>query len=113
MGAIQAAKALGHSKPPTYASATNMNVKANDSFILISGSTAVVTIKQPGKAGQLLRVQGASGASFTLTNNNDTTTAGQMDLGGSNITTFGSGPDVIVLRKRADGSWERLFNENN
>lgn len=53
---------------------------------------------------RILRIYGVAGTT-TFTNNDGTTTKGQMDLGGSNRAVAAT--DVLELMQRADGTWVR------
>ena len=97
---------------PTVASAAALYVNNNVTSVYISGDTAVTSIAttfiQPGRR---LTFIGAASASVLFTNTNDTTTKGQMDLGGSDRTLGDN--DVLTIEQRNDGSWVMILTTNN
>ena len=97
---------------PTIASATQVWLPDDVSVAFISGTTAVATIKPatviPGREVMFIGVT-TTGPAFT--NNNDTTTAYQMDLGGSNRTIAPN--DVLRLVQKSNGTWLMLSVTDN
>lgn len=80
----------------------------------ITGSATVTSLTLPSgivQGGRIVVFYGGESAAVVFTNTNDTTTAGQMDLGGANITI--SDQDVLVLMMKNNGTWIRVFNTNN
>lgn len=68
----------------TLASASTLVLPDNRNVFLISGSTTVNLISAPAYTrGRLITLIGAASANVTFTNNNTTSTAGQMNLRGS------------------------------
>lgn len=79
----------------------------------LTGTATITSITIPGdvQPGRFLIFYGATSAAATFTNTNDTTTAGQMDLGGANIVV--NQQDVLVLMQKANGTFIRVFNTDN
>lgn len=79
--------------------------------VVVLTASATVTISTVGAnqavfGGRRLVMIGKAGTSaITLSNNSATTTKGQMDLGGADIT-FNAG-ETVELIQRDDGSWYR------
>lgn len=88
---------------PTIASATNMAIPDGTDLFYVSGTTAVATLVTAKVPGRRLTIIGITTTGPAFTNNNDTTTEGQMDLGGSNRTIAPN--DVLQLIQKDDGSW--------
>lgn len=97
---------------PTIASATEVWLPDDVSVAFISGTTAIATMRPatviPGRVVTFIGIT-ATGPAFT--NNNDTTTAYQMDLGGSDRTIAPN--DVLQLIQKADGTWLMLNITDN
>lgn len=109
MGAIQWGKALGRRRADKIvASATSINVGAALK-VRLSGTTTVATVLSGGSEGRPLIIEGSANGNVTLTNNNDTTTEGQMDLGGSNLT-LGGPEDSVILRMTEDRAWRKVVS---
>lgn len=103
-----------HAQAPTYASAASQVIDSSSSVIYVTGSatiTSLLTADGVVTPGHYVEFHGGASAAVVFTNTNDTTTSGQMDLGGSNITL--GERDVLALRRESDGSWTRVFNTNN
>lgn len=96
----------------TLAAATTVVVPDDSNLFYLTGTATVTALNAGGSTRNrvVTFVQSDSGAT-TLTNTNDTTTAGQMDLGGANIVLGQT--DSVDLLLRADGSWLRLSSVNN
>lgn len=110
MSAIQAMRAFGRARADALiASATSIRVPNSAHRVQLSGTTTVATVHSGGKDGRILRIDGSSGGSVTLTNNNDTTTPGQMDLGGSNLA-LGGPMDSVYLQLQSTGAWRKVDN---
>lgn len=80
----------------------------------ITGSATVTSLTLPSgivQGGRIVTFYGGASAAVVFTNTNDTTTAGQMDLGGANITI--ADQDVLMLMMKNNGTWIRVFNTNN
>lgn len=96
----------------TVASAATLAVPDAGNTWLVSGSTTVTSLSAGGRlAGSRITFIGATSASVAFTNTNDPTTAGQMDLGGSNITL--ADQDILTLVLMNNGTWNRIANTNN
>lgn len=96
----------------TIVSATTVDLPGDVCNCLISGSATITTLNPPAiLPGMTVIFEAVAGAAPVFTNTDDTTTPGQMDLGGSNITLSAS--DVLALKLRSDGSWVRLWSTNN
>ena len=94
---------------PTIASAATLVIPDNVTNMYVSGSTTVTLLSSTFLPGRVIVIYGTGGV--VLTNTDDTTTLGQMDLGGSNLTLAAS--DIAALMQRNDGSWVRLFSTDN
>ena len=88
----------------------------SDVFTLLNtGAVTIPTIGatmpvHPGR--QIVLMNSASSSNdFTLTNNADTTTKGEMDLGGGDVT-LGT-EDVLTLTQQANGTWWETSLANN
>lgn len=79
----------------------------------LSGTATITSISLPGdvQPGRCLIFYGAASVAATFTNTNDTTTAGQMDLGGANIVL--NQQDVLVLMQKSNGTFIRVFSTDN
>ncbi len=95
----------------TIVAATTTAVPDDVTNCLISGSVTITSLTAIVMPGRVVVFEGATGAAVVFTNTDDTTTSGQMDLGGSNVTLGAS--DILALKQRGDGSWVRLWNTNN
>lgn len=96
----------------TIASATTTVVPDEQADFIISGSATITSLQAAlATRGRRVTFIGASGAAVVFTNSDDTTTANQMDLGGSDITLGAN--DVLELKLMAGGYWIRLYNTNN
>jgi hypothetical protein len=70
----------------TLASASTLVLPDNRNVFLISGSTTVNLISAPPYTrGRLITLIGSDSCNVTFTNNNTTTTTGQMNLRGANV----------------------------
>lgn len=105
----------GSKAPPTIASAATLRLPEDGNVFLVSGTTAVTSLVSlttgsswPGRTVTFIGTD-ASGNDFT--NTNDPTTAGQMDLGGSNRTL--AAQDVLVLIQATNGTWVMQSFTNN
>lgn len=97
---------------PTIASATEIFVSDEISLAYISGTTAIATIRSANTyPGRMLTFIGITATGPAFTNNNDTTTAYQMDLGGSNRTIAPN--DVLRLIQKENGTWLMLSITDN
>lgn len=97
---------------PTIASATQVYLPDDYSIAYISGTTAIATIRPENVyPGRIMTFIGITATGPAFTNNNDTTTAYQMDLGGSNRTIAPN--DVLRLIQKADGTWLMLSVTDN
>lgn len=89
--------------------------KGSNNFEITSPATeTIATIDALGRISGgrvVIFVAKIGSAAVTFTNNNATTTKGQMELGGSNIVLDDN--DVLVLWQRPDGTWIRITNTNN
>lgn len=88
----------------TLTAATTLYLPAGTNEFYLTGTATVTSLGGPTTEylPREITLIGESGAT-TLTNTTGTTTAGQMDLGGSNIVI--SAKDVVKLRRRRDGTW--------
>lgn len=102
----------GGSKPPTVASAATVYVPDHAGGVLFTGAETITTLNAAvSTRGSRLVYFYSTNGSVVLTNTDDTTTAGKMDLGGSNITLGAT--DMVVLYLRSDGVWIRATDECN
>lgn len=103
-----------HAAIPTVASATTTVIDRSSSVWFITGSatiTSLLTGDGVVTPGDYVEFWGGASAAAVFTNTNDTTTNGQMDLGGSDITL--GERDVLILRRYAGGFWVRVTSTNN
>lgn len=116
MGIVARMKSTAGSKTiPTLASAATLRLLEDSNVYLMTGTTAVTSLVSltagsvwPGRTVTFIGTD-ATGNDFT--NTNDPTTAGQMDLGGSNRTL--ADQDVLVLVQASDGTWVMQSFTNN
>ncbi len=100
-----------------------INIPAVGSWINLTAS-AVTTLGGTGTSplvpvfampafsrNRLLFLYNNGSQDIIFTNNDNTTTNGYMDLGGSNVTLGAT--DLLCVYVRADGSAVRVFNTNN
>ena len=92
--------------------ASTLVISDDVSIAYISGTTAIAAIRPATVIpGRMLTFIGITATGPAFTNNNDTTTAYQMDLGGSNRTVAPN--DVLRLIQKADGTWLMMgFTDN-
>lgn len=101
--------------PYTVGTNNQIDIPAIGSWINLTAS-AVTTLGATGPVftmpsfsrGRLLFFYNNGSNAITFTNTNDTTTAGYMDLGGSNRALDNS--DVLCVYVRNDGSAIRVFS---
>ena len=115
MGTIAQMKAaFGNKKIDTYSAATTINIPNNTAAILVDVATGGVScskILTPSiTTGQRLTIIGTGANSMTLTDNSATTTEGQFDLRGSDLTVRAE--SVFTFVRLASGAW-RLTNPEN
>lgn len=97
---------------PTVASAATVLLSESNDVFLISGTTAITSLDATRiRPGRHVTFIGTDGTGNVFTNTNATTTAGQMDLGGSDITL--TLDDVLVLVQLGNGAWRRVSHSNN
>lgn len=96
----------------TLAAGTTIVVPDSSNLFYLTG-TATVTALQAGAhtRNRLVTFIQSDSGTTTLTNTNGTSTANEMDLGGSNVALGQA--DVIELLLRSDGSWVRVSSQNN
>ena len=96
----------GGSQPPTIASAATVYVPDNAGSVILTGAETITALNAAisTRGSRMLYLYSKDG-NVVLTNTDGTTTAGQMDLGGSNITLGAT--DMIILYLRVDGVWVR------
>lgn len=89
----------------TLASVATLNVPDDDNGYFISGSATITSLTvAPYLRNRQVTFIGAASASVTFTNTTDSTTAGQMDLGGENIVL--SAKDIVTLFCDQNGVWQ-------
>jgi hypothetical protein len=94
----------GRRNVPTLTAAATLNLRQAHAKYHLSGTDTVTALDPtapiiPGREVTFIGISGTT----TFTNTDDTTTKGQMDLGGSNRAVATS--DVLTLQQRTDGSW--------
>lgn len=96
----------------TLAVATTTNVPSSSNLFALTGTATVTSLLASANTRNRIVTfyQSDSGAT-TLTNTNGTSTAGQMDLGGSDIVL--GQDDSVDLLLRPDGSWLRISSVSN
>lgn len=98
----------------TLASAATVNVPEEGSVFYMSGTTAITSLICPKTMrGRLVTFIGTSAVGNVFTNTDGTTTEGQMELGGSDLTL---GPTSVLQLycKLSDGSWQLVnYRLNN
>ena len=113
LGARQASTSGGYpgKDPLSLTAATTITVPNDSNIFLLTGTATVTSLEAmeilPGRLVTFIQDSGTT----TFTNTNDTTTSGQMDLGGSNVALAAS--DVLQLVQRSGGYWQRVFSTNN
>lgn len=96
----------------TVASATSTAINDGENFLLISGSATITSlVAAQSTRDREVTFIGAASASVTFTNTTGTTTANQMDLGGTNITLAAG--DLLQLILRANGVWNIVHYRRN
>jgi len=95
----------------TVASAATVNVPDEEAVFYVTGTSTITALNGVASArGRVVWFIGAdaSGATqVTFTSTNQTTTAGQMDLGPYGNVTLGD-RDVLCLYLAADGHWQAI-----
>lgn len=95
----------GDTSNPTITSAATVFIPDDTNIVVLSGTASVTSLQaSPAARNRMVWFYSTSGTS-TLTNTNDAATAGQMDLGGSNIALGAT--DMISLWLRPNGTWVR------
>lgn len=96
----------------TVAAATATTMPDSSNVIYLTGTATITSLNASNSTrNRICWFYQSDAGTTTFTNTNNTTTAGQMDLGGTNIAV---GPtDVLVMLLRTDGSWVRLYNSDN
>lgn len=95
----------GDTQNPTVTSATTINVPSDTNFVVLSGSETCTSLVAASHTRNRIVWFYSSSGSTVLTNTDNATTAGTMDLGGSDITLGAT--DMICLLLRSDGTWVR------
>lgn len=94
------------------AAATTVYVPDGLAWINMTGTATITALQADvSSRGRLAYFYQSDSGATTFTNTDSTTTANQMDLGGSNITI--SATDVLVLYLRHDGVWVRVGASDN
>lgn len=97
--------------PKSIPSAASLVLQRNQNKISLTGTTTVTSLLMAGappeNEGRMLMIWGGAGCSVVLTNTTSPTTAGQMALGGSNITL--NPDDCVLLEAKSDGTWRLVF----
>lgn len=94
------------------AAATTVNVPDSTNFVSLTGTATITTLNGDlTTRNRLVHFYQSDSGATTFTNTDSTTTAGQMDLGGSNITLGQT--DFLTLWLRDDGVWVRVSTSNN
>lgn len=86
--------------------AATVNVPDDTNYVEFTGTDTVTALNASGSTRNRMVVFYSTSGTTTLTNTDSATTAGQMDLGGSNIALGAT--DAIILWLRSDGVWVRL-----
>lgn len=104
--------APGQRSGTTVAAATSVYVPDDMAWVPLTGSATITELLADVSSRRriVFFIQSDSG-STVFTNTDGATTAGTMDLGGSDITLGQT--DVLCLRLHIDGTWVRVFNTNN
>lgn len=97
---------LAVSAIPSVASASALPLPDSGETFIVTGSTTIATIATRKQPGRVVRLIADTGVSLTITNNNDPSTEGQIDLGGSNLTF--AAQDVLTLVQMNNGSWNKV-----
>lgn len=97
----------------TVAAATSLTIPDDSNLVYLTGTATVTSLNGSSRieAGRTVFFYQSDSGTTTFTNTDDTTTKGQMDLGGGSVAVANS--DVLCVSQRPDGSWIRLFNTNN
>ena len=97
--------------PKSIPSAASLILQRNQNKISLTGTTAVTSLLMAGapsdNEGRPLMIWGGASCSVVLTNTNSPTTAGQMYLGGANITLNEN--ECVILEAKSDGTWRLVF----
>jgi len=97
---------------PTLAAATTITVPSDsDHFDLTGTATVTSLLADPSTAGRICTFYQSDSGTTTLTNTNNGTTRGVMDLGGSNLALAAT--DAVTLRLLANGTWVSYGAANN
>ena len=96
----------------TVAAATTVYVPDGLSVVNLTGTATITSLQADiGSRGRLVHfIQSDTGAT-TFTNTDSTTTANQMDLGGSNVVLGQT--DVLTLYLQSNGVWLAFYTKNN
>ena len=109
---VAAAKSQsGSFAPMILESATVLPIPDDGNVFEVTGTTAIATISATLRPGRTLKFVSRDDTGAAFTNNTDTTTEGEMDLGGANRTV--NKLAVLVISQHFDGSWrEQSFKAN-
>lgn len=100
-------------KPPvTVASAATLNLPAGGKFS-VTGSTTVTSLgpTHSSLVGRRITLIGGASASVPFTNTDNASTAGQMELGGNDITL--GQDDFLILELTSSLTWRRVSSTDN
>lgn len=106
MGLASKIKGLrGQVTAPTLTTATTIVLPPEYDTVYLSGTATVTALLTDMiRKDREVTIRIASGTA-TMTNTNDATTAGEMDLGGSNLAMAAN--DVLKLMQQSTGAWVR------
>jgi hypothetical protein len=102
----------GQAQDVTLAAAATLDVPDHAGFVDLTGTATITALRAPAYSRRrVVFFRQSDSGTTTFTNTDDTTTANEMDLGGSNVALGQT--DVICLRLLSNGSWLRVFSTNN
>lgn len=112
MSRVKSLFGAGPATPLTVAAATTLSVPDGLAWVNLTGTASVTSLTASLSARNRVVIfyQSDAGAT-TFTNTNGASTAGTMDLGGSDVVLAAT--DVLCLFLRSNGSWVRVWSTDN
>jgi len=96
----------------TLTAAATLAVPDDTNYVALTGTASVTSLTAGSQTrNRLVYFYQSDSGSTTFTNTDGASTAGTMDLGGSNVVLGQT--DVLAVFLREDGTWVRIFNTNN
>jgi len=102
----------GGQKPPTVTAATAIEIDESHNSFYVDGTSTVTTINatKPILEGREVTFYSTAGTPV-FGNTDSTSTKGELDLGGSDITLDAT--DFLVVKQMSNGTWVRKYATSN